>query len=70
MDIMKELFDQETTVKDYAAHVAKEAAKEAEERTTNNTVLRMLAGGKLSFDEIALYSGVPVATVAQMAERI
>ena len=47
---------------------AKEAAKKATKRTQNQNALKMLEIGKLSFEEISLYSGLSIDEVNELAK--
>jgi len=51
-----------------AEKVAKEVAKEVAEEKAKETARRMLAKGKLSYEEIAEYTDLPVEEVRSLAD--
>ena len=53
----------------YEERALKDGIKQGTEITKIDNALRMIAGGKLSYEEIASYTDLPLETVKELAEK-
>lgn len=47
-----------------------EKKAEARTETTNEIALKMIKDGSLSYEKIALFTGIPVEKIKQLAEKV
>ena len=63
MDIMTTLFDEEEVMRRYINNTVKTAVNEAVNEEDEVIAKKMLAGGKMSYEEIAEYTGLSLAEI-------
>lgn len=56
-------------LEDMRTEVAREAAREAIERNSIETALRLIAQGKLTLEEIAEGTSLPIETIQELAKQ-
>lgn len=70
VSIMMSLFDEEEVMKSYIRSERYEAAQEAELDKAKKTALRMLKAAKISLEDIADYTELPVELVREMQKEV
>ena len=56
-------------LEDMRKEVAEEAAREAEERKSIEIALRLISDGRMSFEEIAGFTALPLEKVRELAQQ-